>query len=705
MGIVVDKRKTSLDAAETVITPGGPRSRDVVHHVQPGEAVEADATGERHIIDALRQTGRYAPHDMVYTPGGPRAASQVHLVEPDSTLDVSDGRLRKLEVSGQVVTDFGEFITRPRITRQALRQQSLEPEPVPALGSGWITYASWTNSTGNPITSFSTTWTVPPDPATQSGQLIYLFNGIEDAGFGWILQPVLQWGAGPAGGGNYWSIASWYVDGPGGSAFHSNLIRVNSGDTLTGLMTLTGQASGMFSYNCQFQGIANSGYAVNNISELVWCNETLEAYQITKCSDYPDTLNTAFRNISIQTGASTPTVTWTPTDLVTDCGQNAVVVSNSATAGEVDLYYRRSGDWSGVNDNWRSLGGIFPVGAPVTAVSRNSGQLDLFICGNDGRVYTSWWTQGQDWTGINDNWRSLGGFFPAGAKVAAIARTPNNLDLFICGNDGRVYTSWWSAGADWSGINDNWRSIGGFFPVGAPLAVTSRADNNLDLFITGNDGRVYTSWWYAGSDWSGVNDSWSPLGGFFPVGAPLAAIARTSNNLDLFVCGNDGRVYTSWWSNGAAWSGINDNWRSIGGFFPAGAPLAATSRNDGNLDLFITGNDGRVYTSWWYAGADWSGVNDNWRSIGGFFPAGSPLAAVARTENNLDLFICGNDGRVYTSWWFAGVDWSGVNDNWRGIGGFFPAGAPPAAAARTGNNLDAFICGNDGRVYSSWWFA
>ena len=135
--------------------------------------------------------------------------------------------------------------------------------------------------------------------------------------------------------------------------------------------------------------------------------------------------------------------------------------------------YQASG-WSGVADNWRSLGGIFPVGAPVTAVARKPGQLDLFICGNDGRIYTSWWTEGQDWSGIADNWRPIGGFFPAGARVAAVARTPDSLDLFITGNDGRVYTSWWFQGGDWSGVNDNWRSLGGFFPVGAPVSALAR---------------------------------------------------------------------------------------------------------------------------------------------------------------------------------------------------------------------------------------
>ncbi|WP_433711041.1 hypothetical protein ACQP2U_32975 [Nocardia sp. CA-084685] len=51
--------------------------------------------------------------------------------------------------------------------------------------------------------------------------------------------------------------------------------------------------------------------------------------------------------------------------------------------------------------------------AIVTPVAQMSDQLDLFVVGNDGRVYTSWWHEGSDWSGINDNWRSIGGFFPS----------------------------------------------------------------------------------------------------------------------------------------------------------------------------------------------------------------------------------------------------------------------------------------------------
>ena len=323
-------------------------------------------------------------------------------------------------------------------------------------------------------------------------------------------------------------------------------------------------------------------------------------------------------------------------------------------------------EWWHAGADWgrRPIGGFFPARAPVACLARERDHLDVFVCGNDGRVYTSWWHAGTDWSGARDNWRAIGGYFPAGAAVAAVTREPNHLDLFITGGDGRVYTSWWHAGTEWSGINDNWRSIGGVFPPGAPVAAVSREPNHLDLFITGNDGRVYTSWWHAGTEWSGINDNWRPIGGYFPAGAAVAAVSREPNHLDLFITGNDGRVYTCWWHAGTEWSGINDNWRSIGGYFAAGAPVAAVAREPNHLDLFITGNDGRVYTSWWHAGTEWSGINDSWRSIGGYFPPGAQVAAVSREPNQLDLFITGNDGRVYTSWWHAGSEWSGLNDTW-----------------------------------------
>ncbi len=321
--------------------------------------------------------------------------------------------------------------------------------------------------------------------------------------------------------------------------------------------------------------------------------------------------------------------------------------------------------WSGTQ-GWNSIGGFFPPGCPITSLTRMPGLLDLFVIGNDGVVYTSWWSEGHLWSGLN-GWRNIGGAFPPGARVAAVARTPNNLDLFVCGNDGRVYTSWWISTSDWSGLNNNWRSLGGFFPKGNQVTAVSRTSNNLDLFIVGGDGAVYTSWWMNTADWSGINNNWRNLGGTFLSSTRVAAVARTPNNLDLFICGNDGQVYTSWWSSNADWSGIGKPWANLGGKFPSGAMVTAVSRRAQQIDLFIVSN--QVYTAWWNDVTGWSGLN-GWESLGVFFNPNTEVSMIKRSPGNFDLFACGNDGHVYTSWWSEGNQWSSLKSpNWLNIGG------------------------------------
>ncbi|HEY6269326.1 MAG TPA: hypothetical protein VIX11_13575 [Candidatus Acidoferrum sp.] len=265
--------------------------------------------------------------NLVLTPGGYRHPSLVHQVEAGHAIHLSEGKTRLKNLATAAMIDVPEH--------------KIQPGDVPGFGSGWIVDAFWQNDTGNPVTSFKTTWRVPPAPATSSGQTIFLFNGIDPADPSQaILQPVLQWGPSSAGGGAFWSIASWFVMG-NGQAFFTTLIPVNPGDVLVGVMTLTGQANGLFSYQSEFQGIPGTQLPVQNVTELVWCNETLEAYHITACSDYPATDLTAMQSINIQTGNTTPSVHWTPQDRVTDCGQQARVPIDSAAGGEVDLYYRK----------------------------------------------------------------------------------------------------------------------------------------------------------------------------------------------------------------------------------------------------------------------------------------------------------------------------------------------------------------------------
>jgi len=150
---------------------------------------------------------------------------------------------------------------------------------------------------------------------------------------------VLQWGVSPDGGGNSWAIASWWVDSSN-NAYKTPLVSVNPGDTLVGVMTLLSQAAGSFSYKCEFEGIAGTSLTIQNANELVMPVQTLECYDLTQCSDYPNTDKTAMTAIAIKAGNDFLSPTWNADNAVSDCGQHTIIVSNASPGGEVDLYYR-----------------------------------------------------------------------------------------------------------------------------------------------------------------------------------------------------------------------------------------------------------------------------------------------------------------------------------------------------------------------------
>ncbi|WP_190858548.1 hypothetical protein, partial [Actinomadura sp. RB99] len=136
----------------------------------------------------------------------------------------------------------------------------------------------------------------------------------------------------------------------------------------------------------------------------------------------------------------------------------------------------------------------------------------------------------------------------------------------------------------------------------------------------------------------------------------VAAVSRGQGNLDLFVIGFDNRVWSTFWNDQVGWN--------PGGWFPLPGQavfdrtkqqLAAVSRASGNLDLFMIGFDNRVWSTFWNEHDGW-GTSPN----GHFFPlpgqavfdrTKQQLAAVSRASGNLDLFMIGFDNRVWSTFW------------------------------------------------------
>jgi hypothetical protein len=619
--------------------------------------------------------------DVVLTPGGYRPRSAVHSVEANLLLDGTASRYRLLRPSGETAADFGEIPHRPGNRPVMPANVARAAKVVPEFGSGWITYTGWTNTTGNPISSFSTTWVVPPAPATQNGQTIFLFNGIQNSTM--IYQPVLQWGGSAAGGGNYWSVASWYVNGSGGAAFHSPLVRVNPGDTLTGVMTLTGQSGGQFSYNCEFQGIADTGWSIQNVQELTWCIETLEAYGITTCSDYPDTDSTVFRAISIQTGASTPALGWTPEDTVTDCGQHAVVASNANPNGEVDLFYRNPPSWHRFT---LAPGGSAAVTAKIKAVSRIPNSMEMWWTGADGSVQDAYWYDGGNWQrfALEPSGRAA-----LAGGMTAVSRVQNSMETWWIGPDGSVQDAYWYDGANWQ----NFTLAGpGSASLGGGIKAVSRIQNSMELWWVGPDGSVHDAYWYDGGTWQNFQLA-GP--GSAAQQSGIAGVSRIPTSMEIWWIGPDGSVHDAYWYDGANWQ----NFQLAG---PASASvkggITAVSRVPNSMEVWWIGPDGSVHDAYWYDGGTWQDFQ--LAPPGSASPQGG-ITAVSRIPNSMEVWWIGPDGSVQDAFWYEGATWQRFQ--------LAPAGsASPqggiTAVSRIPNSMEVWWIGPDGSVQDAYWY-
>jgi hypothetical protein len=267
-----------------------------------------DVTGSKTFMssESIRE------QNLVLTPGGYRSRSLVHQIEGGTFLKMGKTKIKATNAFTGISTDLRAFRAKDETTL--------------FFAGGWVTYASWYVENGNLLQRFEATWIVPPEPNDRNNQTIFLFNGVQNSGVIYkILQPVLQWGvAYDQQGGPYWSIASWYVSSSD-TAEHTPLIRVNPGDRLKGIITFTGMKGSDFTYTCEFENYPDTLLSIQDDRELLWCCLAMEAYNANSCAEYPATDRTPFTNIQIQTRHSN-NIIWDAVNNITDCNQRCSVV-------------------------------------------------------------------------------------------------------------------------------------------------------------------------------------------------------------------------------------------------------------------------------------------------------------------------------------------------------------------------------------------
>lgn len=263
---------------------------------------------------------------QVLTPFGYRDSTNVHRVLPGYDLvRMPDEHIR---MENRKTGDHIDF----------QKPASVNQQSVPFTDNGWVTFASWYNPYRRAVAYFSTDWNVPYPPSAYSGQTLFQFNSIEPASYTAILQPVLQYGPSAAGGGKYWSVASWYVTG--NQAYFTTLVPVTTNQFLGGQISLIAKKRSVCSYTCDFYGINGTSLTISNIPELVWCTETLEVYNVTQCAEFPSMAYSEMYGINIVLRNGTaPSMNWAVTNAQTNCGTQTTVVANGAVNGTVYIYY------------------------------------------------------------------------------------------------------------------------------------------------------------------------------------------------------------------------------------------------------------------------------------------------------------------------------------------------------------------------------
>ena len=371
------------------------------------------------------------------------------------------------------------------------------------------------------------------------------------------------------------------------------------------------------------------------------------------------------------------------------------------------------GDWRGwipwfqPSDNVR----VKP-GTPVTQTWSARTHLDLYVIDDHGTVVSTWWDDNQP-----GGYRP-GGWFPIhretifhpGSLVTAIRRTAGHVDLFATDRDGVVRTIWWDQNQPGGYRPEGWAEIHPEMrcPPGAPVAASWGNEHHLDLFATDQFGIVQSTYWdaneggYRAAGWFAI----APATVFHP-GGPVTAIHVDEHHLDLYAVDAHGAVRSIWWSSddgyrAGGWFEIGPNMRTM-----PGAKVTALWADNKHLDLFVTGDDGVVRSTYWdsreplgFRAQGWFDIDGTIRSL-----AGAPVEALWSHDGTmLHLFVADAIGRVVEAVWKHDNDpskaWSGWMSIWPQMQTV--AGATVTASHPRGVHIDAFVAGISGGVFASW---
>eukprot|EP01095_Lingulamoeba_sp_RSL-Kostka_P006636 TRINITY_DN208_c0_g6_i1.p1 TRINITY_DN208_c0_g6~~TRINITY_DN208_c0_g6_i1.p1 ORF type:complete len:334 (+),score=100.36 TRINITY_DN208_c0_g6_i1:139-1002(+) len=223
----------------------------------------------------------------------------------------------------------------PKCEYPVLNQEFLEDEEVREMlsqknidaalhGVAWKTWTQFHDTAG--FSNVSASWNVPSNPSINAFQILYFWPGTEPDDNSFVLQPVLQYGSTPAGGGYYWGVASWMVGNF--NTVVSPLIKVSVGDEVFGQMYQFPNKTWVINGTTKTTNdVATIYYTTDIVQTYSYC--VLEAYNLENCKQYPqsDTFVSFTNLFNYVKGQLTPNSWDVETKEPRKCNELASVVS------------------------------------------------------------------------------------------------------------------------------------------------------------------------------------------------------------------------------------------------------------------------------------------------------------------------------------------------------------------------------------------
>lgn len=280
------------------------------------------------------------------------------------------------------------------------------------------------------------------------------------------------------------------------------------------------------------------------------------------------------------------------------------------------------------------------------AVSQQSAEQGVYFRGGSSRSVTPrqryrWFTAATGWSSEVD----LGSTPESGPSVTSWG--PSRVDVFHRGGASTLLHRWWDG--TWQPLTGIWEDLGappGGATSGPDAASWSGSNGNrhINVFVRGADKALWMRTYNSSSCPCGWGE-WESLGGVLT--SDPGAISTEPGRIDVFVRGTDDAMWHRAFVAGSGWAA----WASRGGLL-RGAPDAAA--NGDKPWVAVRGVDDAVHRITTTASGAWSG----WSSLGP--PPGgarSDPTALAR-DGELHVWVRGNDGRLWERYWIP-AGWSG----------------------------------------------